>query len=183
MFARAAVLLADGFEEIEAITPVDVLRRAGVETLLVGLAGPRAKGSRGVWCQADVELAGLEGDFDLLALPGGMPGAANIAGSAAARSLAEAQLRSGRLVAAICAAPAVALAPWGLLKGRRATCYPGMETGFPPDCQFSPDRVVVDGNLVTSRGPGTALEFALRLAGLLAGRETADQLAKDMLAG
>ncbi|MDR1521192.1 MAG: DJ-1/PfpI family protein [Planctomycetota bacterium] len=180
--ARAAILLADGFEEIEAATPADVLRRAGVETVLVGVSGLRAKGSRGVVYAADAELAELRGDFSLAVIPGGMPGARNIADSAAARALVEKIQGRGGIVAAICAAPAVALAAWGLLSGKKATCYPGMEGMFPPDAEFSPERVVVDGKLVTSRGPGTALEFSLRLAGLMAGDGIAARLAGEMLA-
>ncbi|MDR2391446.1 MAG: DJ-1/PfpI family protein [Planctomycetota bacterium] len=179
--ARAVVLLADGFEEIEAATPADVLRRAGIETIIAGVCGLEARGSRGLIYRADAILETLAGGFDLVVLPGGMPGAANIAASATARALAEKTLANGGRVAAICAAPAVALAAWGLLEGRRATCYPGMETMFPPGAAFVSDQVVEDGNLITSRGPGTALEFALRLASLLAGEETAERLARDML--
>ena len=179
---RAAVLLADGFEEIEAVTPVDVLRRAGVEVVLVGISGLSVKGSRGVVYAADEFIADLGGEFGLVALPGGMPGAKNLGESAEARSLAEKTAAAGGLVAAICAAPAMALAPWGLLDGKRATCYPGFEKHFSSRTAFSPERVVVDGNIVTSRGPGTALEFSLRLVELASGEEAMRRLSVDMLA-
>lgn len=181
MTRRVAVFLAEGFEEIEAVTPIDVLRRAGADVLSVGLAGLEVTGAHGVVYRADVDLAGLTGDFDLLVIPGGMPGAKNIGDDPAAKKLAAAMLGQGKLVAAICAAPVMTLGAWGMLDGRRATCYPGMEGMFPAGVSFSPDRVVVDGNITTSRGPGTALEFSLAVAGQLVGEGTAKKLAGDML--
>jgi 4-methyl-5(b-hydroxyethyl)-thiazole monophosphate biosynthesis len=130
---------------------------------------------------AEALLADLRGEFNLVILPGGMPGAKHLGESAEARSLATRTARAGGWVAAICAAPAFTLAPWGLLDGRQATCYPGLEKNFTAQTTSSPERVVVDGNIVTSRGPGTALEFSLRLVQLLAGEETARRVAADLL--
>ena len=145
MAKRAIVLLADGFEEVEAITPIDYLRRAGVEVTTVSIGGSRAvTGSHGIPVTADAVLADIAPEAaasqsgsapspdasrlpDALLLPGGGVGADNLAASAAAGALITAQLDSGKIVAAICASPAVVLAPLGILKGRRFTCYPGLE--------------------------------------------------------
>lgn len=180
---RAAVLLADGFEEIEAVTPIDVLRRAGVEVVTLGVTGKRVKGAHGLVIEADEPVAQAPEELDLVVLPGGMPGAENLARSPEVKGLVERVSRAGKRVAAICAAPAVALAPTGLLAGRRATCYPGFEARFAPDVQASTERVVVDGALVTSRGPGTALEFALALVEQLVGAAKAAELRQKMLVG
>ena len=177
---KIAVLLADGFEEVEAVTPIDFLRRAGVEVLAVGVAGKTATGSHGVTISADVELGRLSGDMDGVVLPGGMPGARNIADSAAAVDLVRRALEGGKIVAAICAAPAVVLGAHGLLRGRRFTCYPGFEKEV-RDAVFSPDRVVVDGNLITSRGPDTAAEFALALIEKIVGPGEAEKIRKGTL--
>ncbi len=181
---KAIVIFANGFEEIEAATPVDVLRRCGVAVTAAGLGGTEIAGARGMRFHVDATLEeAAAGDCDLVVLPGGMPGAKNIGESALARDLVARMLSAGKLVAAICAAPAVTLAPWGFLAGRRATCYPGMETAFPADATFVAERVAEDGNLITSRGPGTALEFSLRLAARLAGAETAERVGAAMICG
>ena len=182
MAKKALVLLAQGFEEIEAATPVDVLRRAGVEVVAAGIGGTTIKGAHGLIYSADAELSAAAGDtVDAVVIPGGMPGAKNIGESAIAKKLTEAVVKSGRLAAAICAAPVFTLGSWGLLAGKKATCYTGMEGMFPSEVIFSAERVVTDGNIVTSRGPGTALEFSLTVAALLAGRETAEKVASDMI--
>jgi 4-methyl-5(b-hydroxyethyl)-thiazole monophosphate biosynthesis len=182
MSKRAVVILAEGFEEIEAATPVDVLRRAGVEVVLAGLAAGPVKGAHGLSYLTDAVLPELSGEFDLLVLPGGMPGAKNIGDSKEAMALAEKMFAQGRLVSAICAAPVMTLGAWGMLDGKWATCYPGMEKMFTKGVRFSPERVVVDGTITTSRGPGTALEFSLDLARQLVGEDTAADLAAGMLA-
>lgn len=179
--ARAVVLLAEGFEEIEAVTPIDVLRRAGVEVVTAGVPGRRVRGAHGLVVEADVAVAEAPADPDLLVLPGGMPGAENLARSPQVRELIARAQQSGKRLAAICAAPAVALAPTGVLAGHRATCYPGFEQRFSPDVRRSEERVVVDGPLVTSRGPGTALEFSLALVEQLVGAAKAAELRQKML--
>ncbi len=181
---RALVLFANGFEEIEAITPVDVLRRAGVEVTTAGVGGVREPtGARGVTVRTDTLVEQVtDENYDLLVFPGGMPGAKNLGESAAARAMAERMAAAGKLLAAICAAPVHTLGAWGLLSGKTATCFTGMEGGFPQDVAFSPERVVEDGAVLTSRGAGTAMEFALALAARLAGAETAAKVASSMLA-
>ncbi len=180
---KALVLFANGFEEIEAATPVDVLRRAGVDVVTAGVGGAEITGARGMVFRPDASLeSAAGGEYDLLVFPGGMPGAKHLGESAVARELAEKMIASGKLVAAICAAPVKTLGAWGMLDGKRATCYPGMEEEFPAGVLFSPERVVVDGNITTSRAPGTALEFSLLLAEQLAGAETARTVGRAMLA-
>lgn len=178
----AVVLLADGFEEVEAVTPVDALRRAGVDVKIASLAGDGATGARGIVVKADLAAGAVDFVPDLLVLPGGMPGAANLGSSPAAKALAEKVLRAGGILAAICAAPVMTLGAWGMLDGRKATCYTGMEKSFPPGVAYSPERVVVDGNIVTSRGPGTALEFSLALVEKMLGGEKSAALAETMIA-
>lgn len=181
MTKKAVVLLAEGFEELEALSPVDVLRRAGVEVTVAGVGGLNIKSAHDVTVAADVLLDKLSGDFDMVILPGGMPGSKNLGDSPAARALTEKMLAGGKLVASICAAPVFTLAAWGMLDNKKATCYAGMEKMFPPSVKFSSERVVVDGAITTSRGPGTALDFAFALAAQLVGQGVADKVAGDML--
>lgn len=172
---RAAVLLANGFEEVEAITPIDFLRRAGVEVTTVGIAEKSVTGGHNIAVTADTTVSRYAEIPDLVVVPGGMPGATNVSNSSEAIELVRAVRRADGFVAAICAAPAVVLAPHGLLDGMRATCYPGFEDHF-ENAQFVEDRVVVDGKTITSRGPGTAAEFALEIIRRLVGTETAENV-------
>jgi 4-methyl-5(b-hydroxyethyl)-thiazole monophosphate biosynthesis len=169
MSKKVLVALADGCEEMEAVCVIDVLRRAGAA-------------SRGVRLVADrLVSACADETFDLIVLPGGLPGAEHLRDSAELVAMLKRQQQQGRLYAAICASPAVVLQHHGLLAGRRATCYPGfdsqLENPAPPD-----ERVVVDENCVTSSGPGTALEFALKLVELLYEPAKAQEVAQQMVA-
>jgi 4-methyl-5(b-hydroxyethyl)-thiazole monophosphate biosynthesis len=159
------------------VTPVDFLRRAGVDVITAGVTGKTVTGAHGVAFTADVLLKDLPANLDGIVIPGGMPGAANIAKSEAAVALVGECLAAKKLVAAICAAPGVVLGPRGFLKGKKFTCYPGYEKDV-PGASFSEDRVVIDGNVITSRGPGTAAEFSLALIGYLAGKEATDKVHK-----
>lgn len=181
MSKKALVLLAEGFEEVEAATPIDVLRRVGAEVTVAGVGTLTPKGAHGVAYTADVLFDQVQGDFDLLVFPGGMPGAKNLGDSAKAQALAKKMFAEGRMVAAICAAPVFTLGAWGILDGRNGTCYPGMEGMFSDKVKFSSERVVVEGNVTTSRGPGTAMEFSLNLACQLMGEAAAKQIAEAML--
>ncbi len=177
---RVAVLLAEGFEEVEAVSPIDFLRRAGVEVVTAGIASSRVKGSHAITIDADTRIDELPADLDGVILPGGSVGAGNLAKSRAVTDLVKRVYGEGKLVAAICAAPAKVLAPTGILRGKRATCYPGLE-GELVGSDFSADRVVRDGNLITSRGAGTAGEFAIELVRYLAGEEAAERVQASVL--
>jgi 4-methyl-5(b-hydroxyethyl)-thiazole monophosphate biosynthesis len=175
--ARALVPLAAGFEEIEAVTLIDILRRAQVTVVAASLGARAVAGSHGIRLEADTTLADLpEEPFDLIALPGGMPGAANLAAEPRLTAMLRAHAAAGRLTGAICAAPLV-LARAGLLAGRRATSFPGvLAREAVPGLALTNDSIVVDGHLVTSRGPGTALDFSLKLVELLCGRARAGEV-------
>lgn len=166
------VPLAPGFEDLEAVTIVDLLRRAGIDVLTAGLQPGLVQGARGTRIQPDASLdAVLTRDFDMIALPGGLPGAENLRNDARIQTLLTRLAASGAWTAALCAAP-IALAAAGLLDGRRVTSYPGfLDIQTPPGAVFVNEAVVVDGKVVTSRGPGTAMDFALTLIELLRGRE------------
>lgn len=182
MKKSVVVVLARGFEEIEAVTCIDVLRRAELDVTVAGVDAKDVEGAHGIRVTADVRLDDYKGSPDAVVLPGGLPGADNLKKSPEVASLLERTRAADKLIAAICAAPAVVLAPTGVLDGKRATCYPGFEKQFGPAVTLSKERVVRDGRVITSGGPGTALEFALALAGELAGDETARRLASGMLA-
>ena len=170
------IYLATGFEEIEAVTIGDILRRGNVPVQYVSLTGNlRVTGSHGITLQADI---GWEGsDFEngeLIALPGGMPGTRHLAQHQGLLEKIREFHGQGKWVTALCAAPLV-LAEAGILKGKKATIYPGMEDEL-GDALFQEDRVVLDGNIITSRGPGTAMEFALALLEVLTDRETSQRV-------
>jgi 4-methyl-5(b-hydroxyethyl)-thiazole monophosphate biosynthesis len=172
---RVIVALAEGFEEIEAVTVVDLLRRAGVDVRTASLAGARVSGSHGITVEADISIDEADAtDYDMIVLPGGMPGAEHLKRDARIIALLQRFADAGRYTAAICAAPGV-LAHAGLLDNRRATSFPGfLAPDSAPGIRLSDAAVVVDGKVVTSRGPGTATEFGLALIELLCGRQVAD---------
>ncbi len=172
---RAVVLLADGFEEVEAVTAIDFLRRADVETVIVGVTGIDVEGGHAIRVRANCRIDAVPQELDAVVIPGGAGGAANIASSAPAMELIRRADGQGRLVAAICAAPGLVLGAHDLIGTRTFTCYPGFESHVTSG-SFVEDRVVVDGNLITSRGPGTAAEFALAVVRYLAGADAAADL-------
>jgi 4-methyl-5(b-hydroxyethyl)-thiazole monophosphate biosynthesis len=183
--ANALVILADGFEEIEAVTVIDVLRRAGVEVTSAACTQRHVTGSHQITVEADRLLDQLWSSseqrfsepFDVVVLPGGMPGSRNLRDDVRVRELLARQAAAGQWVAAICAGP-IALEAAGVLAGRRATAYPGHAL---PSAKYTEERVVVDGRVVTSRGPGTAIEFALTLVEQLVGSAKARQLREGMI--
>jgi 4-methyl-5(b-hydroxyethyl)-thiazole monophosphate biosynthesis len=180
--AKVLVPLAAGFEELEAVTVVDLLRRAEIEVVTAGLEPGPVTGSRRTVLVPDSTLdAELEQDFDLICLPGGLPGADHLAADPRVAALLRRHAEGGRYVAAICAAPKV-LAGAGLLDGRAATAYPGsLDLARFPRVRLGAEPVVVDGKVVTSRGPGTAMDFALRLIELLAGPERAREVESKLV--
>jgi len=181
MRKRVLVAVAQGTEEIEAVTVIDVLRRAGAEVTVASVeAEPLITASRGVRLLADCLIDDCRGEYDLIVLPGGMPGAERLRDCAALIERLREQRRAGRAYAAICAAPAVALQPHGLLAGHQATAHPGFIEQLPA-AQASSARVVVDGSCITSRGPGTALEFSLALVAQLFGQAAAEAVAAPLV--
>lgn len=182
MKTTALIPVANGSEDIEAVTLIDVLQRAGIAVTVASVEGSRevtcANGTRLVAEVLHADVAGRQ--FDLIALPGGMPGAERLRDTPALISQLQAQDARGALLAAICASPGVVLGSHGLIGARKATAYPGFEQLLPAG-SFVAERVVRDGHLLTSRGPGTALEFALALVEALGYAAKAEQLAAGML--
>jgi 4-methyl-5(b-hydroxyethyl)-thiazole monophosphate biosynthesis len=173
--AKVLVPLADGCEELEAVTIIDLLRRAGIEVVTAGLKPGIVTASRGVQLVPDVSLdVALQDEYDMVALPGGMPGASNLKNDVRIIELLKKMASAGQYTAAICAAPMV-LAEAGVLNGKRATCYPGFLDGL-PDVRVGDGAVVQDGRVLTSRGPGTAMDFALMLVEVLSGVEKRQQV-------
>ncbi|MBR5102556.1 MAG: DJ-1/PfpI family protein [Muribaculaceae bacterium] len=177
------VFLADGFEEIEALTVVDVMRRAGMRVRTVSIAQDlEVVGAHHVRVLADEHISDVEFDdeVDWLVLPGGMPGAVNLLNCEPLCHALLAHYNCGGNVAAICASPSIVFGPLGILEGRKATCYPGMEQGMKgADCVEQ--MAVVDGNVITGRGPAAAAEFALAIVEASCGTDTANQVAQGML--
>jgi protein deglycase len=175
--ARVIVPLAEGCEELEAVTIIDLLRRAGIEVVTAGLKPGIVRASRGTQLMPDMTLdAALQEQYDMVVLPGGMPGAKHLKEDARVLALLKEMAGEGKYTAAICAAPTV-LAEAGLLKGKKATSYPGfLDKMALPDTHYVTDAVVRDGKVLTSRGPGTAMDFALALIEALSGRETRNQV-------
>jgi 4-methyl-5(b-hydroxyethyl)-thiazole monophosphate biosynthesis len=173
--------LADGFEEIEALTVVDVLRRAGIETKMVSVTGGKAvRGAHDIVVTADLLFE--EADYEkceMIVLPGGMPGTKNLEKHEGLAEQLNAFSQNGKWLAAICAAPSI-LGKMSLLKGKRATCYPGYENQL-AGAVFTEEKVVLDGRTVTSRGAGTAMEFSLKLVELLKNEQTSATLRKAMI--
>jgi 4-methyl-5(b-hydroxyethyl)-thiazole monophosphate biosynthesis len=175
---KVIVFLADGFEDIEALTVVDILRRAGIDVHTVGVSGSIVTSRSNVKVMADKKIGEINpNDYDAVVLPGGTQGVQNLGKSLKLVEILKDFNEKGKLIAAICAAPSI-LAKIGLLENKRATIYPGMEKELPKP---RAERVVVDGNIITSQGPGTAMEFALTLVEKLAGKSKAIELRKHLV--
>lgn len=174
---RVLIPLAQGCEELEAVTLIDLLRRAGIEVVSAGLDDQPVTASRGVRLVPDTNLdEALKQEFDMVVLPGGMPGATHLNNDPLIKTLLKKMAAGGKYVCAICAAPFV-LAEAGLLAGKTATSYPGfIEKMNLPDTTCKNDPVVRDGKIITSRGPGTAMDFALELIEALVGRATRNEV-------
>jgi len=178
---KALLMISPGFEEVEAITPWDFLRRAGIEVFAAGIGSDKITGAHGISLDCDGTVHGVTGDWDVVVIPGGMPGATNIAESPKAMEIIQQQHDRGALIAAICASPGVVLGKTHILEDRRATSYPSFEKLFPSSTVASEERVVVDGHVITSRGPGTAAEFAISIIRYLEGDEMADKIDQSTL--
>ncbi len=180
--AKVYEFLADGFEEIEALAPVDVLRRGGIEALTVSIMGRReVRSAHGVTVLADLlmEDAGDFADADMLLLPGGMPGSTNLRDHRGVIAALQRQDKAGKRIGAICAAPLV-LAHAGLLHGRHATIYPGMDAHL-GDAHYEERLIVEDGNITTAEGPAAALPYSYRLLSYFRDEATARSIAQGMI--
>ncbi len=169
------LFLAEGFEEIEALTPVDILRRAGLDVRTVGIGSKTVTGAHGISVEADMsEDEALDTAAEMIILPGGMPGTLNLDASPVVQAAIDNAIKADAFIAAICAAPTI-LGKRGLLAGKEATCYPSMEDGL-LDATLSEKKVVRDGKIITAAGMGVALPFSLALVSVLCGEEIAQKL-------
>jgi 4-methyl-5(b-hydroxyethyl)-thiazole monophosphate biosynthesis len=177
---KVAIILADGFEEVEAIAPIDALRRAGVEVIIAGLSKEPVSSARNVKIVPDVSIEELNPqELDMVILPGGAGGVEKLKQDKRVEALVKALESKGKYISAICAAP-TALAKFGLLEGKKATAYPTLKEDIKP-ALFVEDKVVEDDRVITSQGPGTALLFGIKLVEKLAGKEKAREVAQKML--
>ncbi len=178
---KLGVFMADGCEEIEALTVVDIARRAGIEVAMISISGKKeVAGAHGITFQTDIPAEFMDYDcLDGIVLPGGMPGTLNLGANDYVQKTIADFAANGKLVAAICAAPSV-LGEAGLLKGKKATSYPGFEDKL-LGAETVLDEVAVDGNVITSRGMGTAIAFSLEIVGYLLGKEKADEIGKGII--
>ena len=179
--AKVYEFLADGFEDIEALGPVDILRRGGVEVMTVSIGRSLAVTSaHGVEVKADILFGDADlSDADLLLIPGGMPGAKNIDEHEGVRRALVAQNAAGRRIGAICAGPMV-LGHLGLLDGRRATCYPGFEKRM-TGATYTQEQVTIDGNIITGKGPGASMDFGYAILGKFVAPEAVAELKAQMM--
>ncbi len=175
------VLLGTGFEEVEAITPVDLLRRAGVEVLTVGVTGKTVYGGHGIGIEADITIGQMDlTSMDMIVLPGGLGGVASARASREAMDALDFAWKNDKHVAAICAGPTV-LADLGITDGKNCTCYPGCENGMGSANMVPDQAVAVDGKLITGTSAGCAVAFGLALVEALKGREIAKTVAEAIV--
>lgn len=175
------MFLAEGFEEIEALCPLDLCRRADIPVTTVGVGARDITGAHGICVRADIADADFApDDLDMLFLPGGMPGTLNLAASKTVMSALEYAAENDKYIAAICAAPSI-LGDKGLLRGKRAVCYPGFEDRL-IGAELPCERVVLDGKILTAKGMGAALEMGLKIVELFRGRICADELRHAVIA-
>ncbi len=177
--AKALILMAEGFEEIELTTLVDVLRRGGVSVTIAGLKDGIITGSRGIRMQPDATLDGIREMYDMIILPGGSPGYINLGNDMRIIELVKRYHSEGKIVAAICAAPSI-LSKAGIITGKKATIFRGMENEL-KSAKYVDETVVEDGNILTSQGPGTAMEFALVLLQRLTDEKKAGEIKEKLL--
>ena len=175
------VFLADGFEEIEALTVVDLCRRSGIDVKTVGIGREAIRGSHGILVQADVKDTDFapDAETEMIVLPGGMPGTLNLEASVGVQKAIDFCAANDKYIAAICAAPSI-LGHRGLLKGHKALCYAGFESQL-EGAEIAYGTVCLSGNFLTSRGPGTAIDFSLKIVEILKSREISEALASSLL--
>ncbi len=175
------MFIAQGFEEIEALCPLDIARRADLPIVTVGIGGKQIVGAHGICVQADISDAEFSGnDAEMIFLPGGMPGTLNLAASECVMTAIKNAADAGIYIAAICAAPSI-LGDAGLLAGKRAVCYPGFE-GHLLGAEIAEENVVLDGKILTARGMGVALEMGLKIVEIFCGADTAKKVRHAVIA-
>lgn len=177
---KVLIVLAPGFEEIEALTPIDILRRAGAQVTVAGTTPGPIEGRSAIKVMPDILMDKAGEDYDMIILPGGMPGTENLRKDSKVKAAVEALARKGKFIAAICAAPTV-LSAIGVSKGKLVTSHPSVRAQLKEE-RISDERVVVDGNLITSQGPGTAMEFSFCLVEKLFGKEKTIEVNRGVLA-
>jgi 4-methyl-5(b-hydroxyethyl)-thiazole monophosphate biosynthesis len=181
MAKKVVVPIASGVEEVEAVTVIDILRRAGVEVTVAGVTPDPIIGRNKIRLMADCPMSKVKAaDYDMIVLPGGAEGTMRMQNDAATVRLIKEAAQQGKYVAAICAAPAI-LARLGLLKGKAATSHPSVQKDL-TEATYREDRVVIDGKIITSRAPGTAMEFAMALVEILAGKGVVTEINRGVLA-
>lgn len=179
--AKVYEFLANGFEEIEALAPIDILRRGGVEALTVSVTGSDfVETAHGVTLKADLKIEDVDLSVaDMLLLPGGLPGATNLNDHAGVRAALQKQAEAGRRIGAICAAPLV-LGSLGLLQGKKATCYPGFEK-YMTGATYTAELFTEDGNIITGEGPAATLPYAYQILSYFVGPEKTAEIEEGMM--
>ena len=172
-------VLANGFEEVEAFAPIDILRRLGIEVVTVGMNGRKIKGAHDIIVETDMILTGLSETPKAVILPGGMPGSVNLRDNKAVIELIQGTYKKGNLIAAICAAP-IALNAAGILTGKTITSHPLVKESFGDDINYTGSRVECDGNVITAKAAGVSFEFAAKIAEYYNKKEEAQDLLKSM---
>ena len=180
--SKAYMLMANGFEEIEGLMCVDLMRRAGIDIKMVSITDEKnITGARGIEVVTDMLISEIDSEADMLILPGGMPGTNYLKASEAVKTAVLDYEAKGKYLAAICAAPTV-FGEMGLLKGKKATCYPGLEAGLVgAEAITDGTKVIVDGKFITSRGLGTAIDFALKLIEILIDKNKSEEIASSVV--
>ncbi len=179
---KVLIAIAEGFEEMEAIISIDMLHRGGLDVTTASVTDSNIiEGSRKIKIQTNILLGNFKELPDAIVLPGGMPGAENLAKSEKVKELLKNMNNQNKLIAAICASPAIVLAPIGLLDDKKATCYPGFQKNFTLSTTYTNENVVISKNIITSKGPGTAFYFALEIIKYLVGKEKMDDVRQKTL--
>jgi len=175
---KALVMIADGIEELETVTVTDILVRGGFDVTLASVNAMQVVAARGLRLTADVLISDVSDNFDIIVCPGGLKGAENLAQSSVLTEYLEARHEAGKWIAAICASPALVLAPLKILHTHQATCYPAFHGHL---SKYINQPVVVDRHIITSQGPATAAQFALSIIASLKGQDSANDVAKEAL--
>ena len=181
MIKKVIIIAAKGFEEIELVTVFDILRRASIKVTLAGLNHKQIQGSRGLNILTDITLDKIKKNFDACILPGGLLGAKNLAKSELVSSFIKRMYQDNKIIAAICASPALVLAPLGILENKTITCYPEFKNNLIDNIIYKNQDVVVDQNIITSQGVATTINFALTIVEKLLGKDLVNRIKEAIL--